>query len=144
MTRQIAALPFTLTPQAGLEFFLVTSRGSGRWIIPKGNPIAGMAPQEVAACEASEEAGLIGQAEANSIGSFRFSRRRNGNRTSCSVDVYPMRVQGRLPLWDEMGERQVRRCTVREAVSLVTSRSLASILLSFAYAQGMGHPQRGS
>lgn len=57
--RQIGALPFFLNANDGLDVCLVTSRGGGRWIIPKGNPIPGLAPHEVASKEALEEAGPV-------------------------------------------------------------------------------------
>jgi 8-oxo-dGTP pyrophosphatase MutT (NUDIX family) len=44
-----------------LEIMLVTSRGTQRWIIPKGWPKRGMPPYDTAAKEAFEEAGVIGK-----------------------------------------------------------------------------------
>jgi 8-oxo-dGTP pyrophosphatase MutT (NUDIX family) len=38
----------------------MTSRDTGRWIIPKGNISAGKAPYEAAQAEAFEEAGIKG------------------------------------------------------------------------------------
>ena len=40
---------------------LLTSRETHRWVIPKGWPMKGWEPAEVASQEAYEEAGLIGQ-----------------------------------------------------------------------------------
>ena len=39
---------------------LVTSRETGRWVIPKGWAIKGLKPADVAEREAYEEAGLVG------------------------------------------------------------------------------------
>ena len=33
----------------GIEVLLITSRDTGRWVIPKGWPIAGLAPEAAAA-----------------------------------------------------------------------------------------------
>jgi uncharacterized protein len=108
--------------------FLVTARGSGRWIIPKGNPIPGLAPHEAAAQEAREEAGLVGVAEPHCIGTFAFSRRRRGRDTTCLVDVYPLMVELQLRKWAEAGQRSVLRCNVEAALSLVDSSSLAFLM----------------
>src|ERR1700755_1994635 len=70
---QFAALPFQIAPD-GLRVLLLTSRETRRWIIPKGWPIRGMKPREVAAREAFEEAGLVGRvAGKRSIGSYNYS-----------------------------------------------------------------------
>lgn len=128
MTRQIAALPLFLAPAGGLEVFLVTSRGSGRWIIPKGNPIKGLSPAEVAAREAFEEAGLVGRVSPGCIGSFEFERLRRDSGKAWLIDVYPLFVERQVRNWDEKNQRTVLRCDVASALSLVCSRSLADLI----------------
>jgi 8-oxo-dGTP pyrophosphatase MutT (NUDIX family) len=128
MTRQIAALPLLFGPEGGLEVFLVTSRGSGRWIIPKGNPIKGLSPAEVAAREAFEEAGLVGHVSAGCIGSFEFERLRCDAGKLWLIDVYPLFVKKQSQKWDEMTQRTVLRCDVDSAISLVCSPSLADLI----------------
>ncbi len=125
---QIGALPYFINPNGGVDICLVTSRGGGRWIVPKGNPIRGLAPHEVAGQEALEEAGLIGQAGRGCIGTFSYSRNRNGQDTTCSVDVYAMQVERQLHEWDEMHERTVLRCNVRTALSLISAPGLADLI----------------
>jgi 8-oxo-dGTP pyrophosphatase MutT (NUDIX family) len=49
---QYGALPYRFGAEGELELLLVTSRGRGRWIMPKGWPIKGLKPQEAAAREA--------------------------------------------------------------------------------------------
>lgn len=61
--RQIAALPYRSNGagyDAPVSILLVTSRDSGRWVIPKGNPATGSSPHAAAAVEAEEEAGVRG------------------------------------------------------------------------------------
>ena len=125
---QIGALPFFVNSAGGVDVCLVTSRGGGRWIIPKGNPITGLAPHEVAAQEALEEAGLVGQAERQCLGTFEFSRVRHGSAAMCSVDVYAFKVERQLAAWDEMHERSVLRCNVETALTLVNIPNLASMI----------------
>ena len=56
---QYAALPYRETA-SGLEFLLITTRRTRRWIVPKGWPMDGHAPHAAAAREALEEAGVSG------------------------------------------------------------------------------------
>ena len=129
--RQIGALPFRTCPNGDRDLFLVTTRGGGRWIIPKGNPISGLAPHEVAAREAFEEAGLVGAADRISIGCFEFSRRREGRVETCVVDVFPLQVQQRLQTWAEAQERSVLRCNVEIAASLIRLPSLSALIRDY-------------
>ncbi len=112
----------------------MTSRGGGRWIIPKGNPIRGLAPHEVAAREALEEAGLVGHVGKRCIGTFKFDRIRNGRGTTCLVDVYALRVERQMPTWSEMDERSVLRCNVKTALSLVSVPNLATLIRRYVMA----------
>ncbi|WP_244425824.1 NUDIX domain-containing protein [Rhizobium etli] len=50
-------------PRGGSEVLLITTRETGRWTIPKGWPIKGLAPHEVVEREAWEEAGVKGRAK---------------------------------------------------------------------------------
>jgi 8-oxo-dGTP pyrophosphatase MutT (NUDIX family) len=111
-----------------VDVCLVTSRGGGRWIIPKGNPIRGLAPHEVAAREALEEAGLVGRVGKRCIGTFMFERNRNGRDTTCLVHVYALKVERQLPTWTEMDERSVLRCNVNTALSLISVPNLAALI----------------
>jgi len=56
---QFAALPFRVKEDK-VQVLLITSRGTGRWIVPKGWPMEGKTPAESALQEAWEEAGVQG------------------------------------------------------------------------------------
>jgi 8-oxo-dGTP pyrophosphatase MutT (NUDIX family) len=58
---QFAALPWRVSDIGLREVMLLTTRETHRLTIPKGWPMKGRKPAEVAAQEAYEEAGLIGQ-----------------------------------------------------------------------------------
>lgn len=126
--RQVAALPFSIDADGSLDVWLVTSRGTGRWIIPKGNPIRGLAPHEAAAQEAMEEAGLLGRAEKQRIGIFEFDKIHAGRKKTCAIDVYLMKVERQLQSWAEMDQRSVLRCSVETALSLICSPSLGQLI----------------
>ena len=61
------------------EVLLLTSRETKRWIIPKGWPIRGLKPREVAARDAYEEAGLRGTISGkHPIGAYHYEKRLRG------------------------------------------------------------------
>jgi hypothetical protein len=92
---QYAALPFRIV--AGqVWILLITSRGTQRWVIPKGWPMTGLKPQEAAAIEAAEEAGIVGDVQETPIGSYRYDKRLKGEiTTAVQVIVFPFKVQAR-------------------------------------------------
>ncbi len=59
--KQYAALPVRVAADGQIEVMLITSRGTKRWIIPKGWPMKKRTPAEAAVTEAFEEAGLKGE-----------------------------------------------------------------------------------
>jgi len=69
---QYAALPYRAKGKSKMEIMLVTSRGTRRWIIPKGWPKRGMPPYDTAAKEAFEEGGVIGKVSKRPIGSYPY------------------------------------------------------------------------
>jgi len=133
--RQFAALPFHYDADGDPHVYLVTSRGGGGWIIPKVNPIRGLAPHMVAAREALEEAGLVGQIQHNCIGTFDFVRRRDGTEANCHVDVYALEVDRQLLHWAEAGQRSVMCFSLATALSLLTVPSLSILIEQFMAGQ---------
>ncbi|MFB1024420.1 MAG: NUDIX domain-containing protein, partial [Octadecabacter sp.] len=68
---QFAALCYRIKNEK-VQFCLVTSRRSCRWIVPKGWPMNGQTPMDAAATEAFEEAGVRGKIEPRPIGVFSY------------------------------------------------------------------------
>lgn len=66
---QVAALPYRFIGDE-LRILLVTSRGTRRWIIPKGWPMKGKKAHRAAEREALEEAGAKGRVSRLPIGSY--------------------------------------------------------------------------
>ena len=89
---QYGVLPYRFSQDAALEILLVTTRGTRRWIVPKGWPIKGLRPPKSAAREAFEEAGVTGRIGAKPIGFFAYDKLRDeaGGTTICEVKVYPL------------------------------------------------------
>jgi 8-oxo-dGTP pyrophosphatase MutT (NUDIX family) len=130
---QYAALPYCLSIDRRLEILLITSRRTRRWIIPKGWPIEGLTPWDCAAREALEEAGVSGEVHQESIGYYHyFKQLKNNISIPCKVEVYALRVTRRRQDWAEKDERDLRWCSVSEAVALVNEPELPDLLLEAA------------
>jgi 8-oxo-dGTP pyrophosphatase MutT (NUDIX family) len=129
---QYAALPWRSTP-AGIEVLLITTLNTRRWIVPKGWPLDGLAPHESAAQEALEEAGISGKIEPGAIGSFHYEKlRKNGERVSCAVDVFPLRVELQHKRWMEKGARELCWCSIQEALARIGEPGLRQLIARFA------------
>lgn len=130
--KQVAALPFVETASGPLVL-LVTTRGRGRWSIPKGWPKARLSDAELAALEAFEEAGVEGDIGARPIGSYLYTKRLHLlSWTKCSVDVYTLEVRSQALDWPEKGSRKLQWTAPGEAASLVGEAQLAEVLRGFA------------
>jgi 8-oxo-dGTP pyrophosphatase MutT (NUDIX family) len=70
LARQIAALPVRYGRDGLVLVLLVTSRETGRWVLPKGCPWPHCEEWMSAAEEAREEAGVVGTIHPASIGSY--------------------------------------------------------------------------
>ncbi len=131
--RQYAALPYRQSKKGVLEIMLVTSRETRRWIIPKGWPISGVEPYNLAALEAMEEAGLIGKVGETPIGVYHYDKRRNdGSVVHCAVDTYPLEVEQQMPTWPEQEERKTQWFAPEEAASQVQEPELRALIKKFA------------
>lgn len=133
--RQIAALPYRLdgdTLDAPARVLLVTSRGTGRWVLPKGNVIRGLSPHASAASEAEEEAGVVGLACPSAIGSYRYRKtRKSGASLMADVDVFPILVTEELDEWEEMAVRERRWFSLSDAADLVDEADLKLLIRQF-------------
>ncbi|QDY99657.1 NUDIX hydrolase [Nitratireductor mangrovi] len=129
---QVAALPWRLSGSR-LEVMLITSRDSGRWVLPKGWPENGELLHESAAREATEEAGLHGAIGAEEIGSYFYGKGlKTGLETRCRVLVFPLRVEQVDETWPEQGERTRKWFTPAEAATKVRESDLAELVELFA------------
>ncbi|MCJ2086001.1 NUDIX hydrolase [Methylobacterium sp. E-005] len=135
--KQVAALPFRIGPDGQTEVLLITSRDTGRWIIPKGWPMIGRKAHRAAEQEAFEEAGLTGQIAADPVGWYRYEKRlAHGRALPCKVRVYPLRVEIQHPRWPEQAQRTLRWFAPAEAARLVHEDDLRRLLAGFAAGDG--------
>jgi len=131
--KQYAALPYRVTKTRGIEFLLVTSRDSGRWIIPKGWPIAGLKPARTAAQEAYEEAGVRGVVGTKAIGEYSYTKedRTLGRTLPCKVTVFALLVRRQRRTWPEAHQRRTRWVRPRKALSLIAEKALRLLVAGF-------------
>jgi 8-oxo-dGTP pyrophosphatase MutT (NUDIX family) len=124
----VAALPL-LQHDGRLAVVLVTSRETGRWVLPKGWAELGVSRPAMATKEAFEEAGLIGVIEPRSCGSYRYAKRLGDATTLiCEVKVFTLRVTEMLDDWPEKAERRRHIVPPAEAAGLVEEAELAALL----------------
>jgi 8-oxo-dGTP pyrophosphatase MutT (NUDIX family) len=126
--QQIAALPYRIGDEGVIEVLLVTSRETGRWIIPKGWPMKNKKPHKAAAQEAAEEAGVKGTVASTPIGQYRYWKRRTRDFVLCEVNVYPLHVLKHLKTWPERGQRALRWFTPEEAALHIDEPELAALV----------------
>jgi len=125
---QYAALPWRHSGGAR-EVLLISSRDTGRWVIPKGWPIRGLSPAESAAREAYEEAGVGGQIGKRPIGAFEYPKKLDSGKTqTCKVEVFALEQMIQHPTWPEQGQRKLQWFSLTEAVSAVQEPQLKDII----------------
>lgn len=130
---QYAALPWRKAQDARIEILLVTTRQTGRWIVPKGWPHSGLPPHECAAREALEEAGVLGDPAETALGAFRYEKhRKSGESVPCTVHVFALEVARQRRTWPEKAARQTRWCTIEEALARVGEPGLRRLIRKFA------------
>jgi 8-oxo-dGTP pyrophosphatase MutT (NUDIX family) len=127
-TLQIAAMPLRLE-KGVVKVLMITSRDTGRWIVPKGWTMEKTAPWDAAAIEALEEAGAVGRIARESCGTYRYDKvLADGKTVPVEVDVYPMIVDKLKRRWKERDERRRRWFSAASAAKRVDEPELAQIL----------------
>ena len=139
---QVGALCYRIAPAGGVEVLLVTSRDTGRWIIPKGWPMPDRPAAAAALREAFEEAGVEGDPGSDAVGIFTYPKRLgDGQTVTCLVSVYPIRVMRQRSRFPEAGERRREWLSPEAAASRVQEPELAELLRGFdpAASEGTSH-----
>ena len=128
---QIAALPMRWDEDGNLKILMVTSRGTGRWIMPKGWEMDGKKPWTAAEIEALEEAGVKGYISHECIGTYRYPKvMSDGKIIPCVVRVYPMIVEKLKRDWKERKQRTRRWFSPKSAARKVDEQELADLLMT--------------
>ena len=120
---QSAVIPYRRIA-GDIEFLLITSIRRGRWIVPKGIVEPHLSPQESAAIEALEEAGIEGVVEDGLVGEYHYEKWGG----VCQVQVFLMRVTEVVADWLEADVRQRAWVSPEEAQRRVALDDLGELL----------------
>ena len=129
--KQIGALVWRMD-DGDLKVLLVTSRDTGRFVIPKGWPMKRTKDSKAAAIEAFEEAGVSGRITNKPIGHYDYNKIFGpGFALPCRVMVYAMETNKILPKWPEKSERKRVWMTLHEAAASVHEPELRNLIENF-------------
>jgi 8-oxo-dGTP pyrophosphatase MutT (NUDIX family) len=119
------------------DVVLVTSRGTGRWVIPKGWPMEGKTLPAAAATEAWEEAGVEGRMLDAELGRYRYDKKQDrGFSVPVEVRVFLMEAERLRADFPESKQRKRRWFSPAEAARLVVEPGLREILLALPQVSG--------
>jgi 8-oxo-dGTP pyrophosphatase MutT (NUDIX family) len=130
--RQVGALVVRRAPNGKLETLLVTSRETGRWIIPKGWRAKRRPDHEAAAREAKQEGGIIGEISDEPIGHYTYFKRLTDSFRQTEVAVFLLIATHERDRWREQHERRRIWVPLKDAARMVQEPSLAGLMRATA------------
>jgi 8-oxo-dGTP pyrophosphatase MutT (NUDIX family) len=118
-----------------VQVLLVTSRETGRWVIPKGWPMSGKSHGEAALQEAFEEAGVKGRLGAL-LGDYAYDKVKHRDQPKacllpCRVQVHGIQVTTLAEDFPEARERRREWVSLSEAALRVDEPGLKALLTGF-------------
>ncbi|MBB5045090.1 NUDIX hydrolase [Shinella fusca] len=126
LLQQYGVIPWRKDRLGGMRVLLVTSRGRGRWIVPKGSLRKDRPPYLSAAMDAFVEAGVIGDILTHPLARYRYVREAAGGLLQyCHVTLFGLRVRGTLTNWPERAQRMRGWFDPEEAAGMVQNPELA-------------------
>ncbi|MEG3936634.1 MULTISPECIES: NUDIX hydrolase [Microcoleaceae] len=123
LVEQSGVIPYRIQ-DGKIEVMLITSSTGKRWVIPKGLIEPDMTPQDSAAKEAWEEAGLLGKVLPDLLGTYKYQK--SGH--TCHVEVFLLPVQTILENWPEASKRKRQWVSIPKAIKRVNEPELKLIL----------------
>ena len=123
LVEQSGVIPYRIM-DGKMEVMLITSSGSKRWVIPKGLIEPNMTPEDSAAKEAWEEAGVLGQVFPNLMGIYEYYK----SGCTWQVDVFLLQVETVLDNWPEAYKRKRQWVSIPKAIKRVDEPDLKLIL----------------
>ncbi|MGK7872712.1 MAG: NUDIX hydrolase [Xenococcaceae cyanobacterium] len=121
---QSGVIPYRIR-EGEIEVLLITSMKKKRWLIPKGIIEPDMTPQESAANEAWEEAGVIGEVLPTLMGTYIYHKWGG----TCRMRVFLLRVETLQSDWPEANYRERQWLSITEAVKRLREAELKQILM---------------
>lgn len=119
------------------KVLLITSRGTGRWVIPKGWPMEGRTLAGAAEQEAWEEAGARGQISHEELGRYGYDKDQDsGFAVPVEVRVFALRVSSLANTFPEDDQRDRQWFSLAEAAEHIREPGLKKILLDLSRRAG--------
>ena len=113
-------VPYLLDSDGTIRVMLVTPKGGGTWMLPKGNIEKGMTPYDSAAKGAFEEAGVTGDCDPVILGEYKWQ--------SQLVSIYPLQIKRILDDWKETGLRSRFLFRLEMAMKAVKNDDIRTVL----------------
>ena len=112
------------------EVLLITSRGTRRWVIPKGWQMNGLSNSQAATIEAWEEAGVsAARVNKDPIGTYKYEKDLSkGAHIPVNVIVCRLKVEEMKKKFPEYRERKQMWVSTKKAAKLVREPGLKKIL----------------
>lgn len=128
---QAGALVWRKAGKGKVEVLLITSRGTGRRVLPKGWIDDGEDTAQAAAREAWEEAGVEGTIADKPVGSYDYVKVDDGQIQPCRVTVHALAMSRQASDWPERDVRQRQWLPASEAAERVDEPGLRALLEAF-------------
>ena len=123
LVEQSGVIPYRIM-DGKMEVMLITSSASKRWVIPKGLIEPNMTPEDSAAKEAWEEAGVLGLVFPNLMGTYEYYK----SGCTWQVDVFLLQVETVVENWPEAYKRKRQWVSIPKAIKRVDEPELKLIL----------------
>jgi len=117
--QQSGVIPYNFE-NGEFKILLITTRKSKRWILPKGIIEPNMSPEESAATEAYEEAGVKGKIFPKQIGEYQYQKWGG----TCNVKMYAMEITQIYDNWPESNIRNRKWVSINETETLIDNPQL--------------------
>ena len=132
--KKVGVIPYQII-DGEISILMVTSMGTGRWILPKGNLKTKESHKKGCLREAFEEAGVEGKILKNFPMTMVMAANER-NKTGqiilkTPVVFYPMRVKNEAKTWPEKKQRQRKWITLDKALDKIKSKDISSVLKHF-------------
>ena len=123
LVEQSGVIPYRIM-DGKIDVMLITSSGRTRWVIPKGLIEPNMTPEDSAAKEAWEEAGLLGKVFPDLMGTYEYYK----SGCAWQVDVFLLQVETVLDNWPEAYKRKRQWVSIPKAIKRVDEPELKLIM----------------
>lgn len=127
---QCGAICWRLDASGKIEVLLISSRDTGRWVIPKGNIEKNEPLYKCARREALEEAGVSGRVGKKAIGYYTYLK--DAVKPPFIVSVFSLEVESVIGTFKEAGKRNFIWVPPSEAVVLVDEPELKGMFRSIS------------